>query len=141
MDILFNQLVLSLEYQRRFDIKRHSRILLKILKSKLNSKYIAYNILELYLMQYIKMMKKNEVIIIQNNLTKYLWFTKSIWDKNSCACAASNGQLECLKYLHENGCPWGVWTCQARYSNLECLNYARENGCPWFMYIRQSMIK
>ena len=25
--------------------------------------------------------------------------------------AAENGHLECLKYAHENGCPWDEMTC------------------------------
>ena len=25
--------------------------------------------------------------------------------------AAENGQLECLKYAHEHGCPWDEQTC------------------------------
>ena len=47
--------------------------------------------------------------------------------------AAANGHLECLKYLHENGCPWGTYTFYAavRNGNLECLKYLHENGCSW----------
>ena len=39
--------------------------------------------------------------------------------------------LECLKYLHENGCPWNEGTCSfvALRGHLECLKYAHENGC------------
>ncbi len=35
--------------------------------------------------------------------------------------------------MHENGCPWDLWTClyAAKYGSLECLKYAHENGCPW----------
>ena len=46
--------------------------------------------------------------------------------------AAKNGHLECLKYAHENGCPWDGETCSeaAENGHLECLKYARENGCP-----------
>jgi hypothetical protein len=28
-----------------------------------------------------------------------------------CAFAAKNGHLECLKYAHEQGCPWDKNTC------------------------------
>ena len=43
-----------------------------------------------------------------------------------------NGHLECLKYAHENGCPWD-WIdlfYAAQSGHLECLKYAHENGCP-----------
>jgi hypothetical protein len=47
--------------------------------------------------------------------------------------AAGGGHLECLKYAHENGCPWDEDTCSmaAGGGNFECLKYAHENGCPW----------
>ena len=52
--------------------------------------------------------------------------------KDLLLLAAKNGHLKCLKYAHEEGCPWGRWTCQnaARGGHLECLKYAHENGCP-----------
>src|SRR5690606_27898762 len=63
------------------------------------------------------------------------------WDEKTCANAAFNSSLECLKYLHENGsevgigdpCPWNEDTCvgAAMDNSLECLQYAHENGCPW----------
>ena len=28
------------------------------------------------------------------------------WSEETCFEAALNGHLECLKYAHENGCPW-----------------------------------
>ena len=54
-------------------------------------------------------------------------------DVYTCASAAGGGHLECLRYAHENGCPWDVYTCRsaARGGHLECLRYAHENGCPW----------
>ncbi|XP_050438601.1 ankyrin repeat and SOCS box protein 12-like isoform X4 [Adelges cooleyi] len=50
-----------------------------------------------------------------------------------CAAASSNGHLECLKYLHENGCPWNETTTlnAVSYGHLECLRYAIQNGCPY----------
>ena len=50
-----------------------------------------------------------------------------------CAQMAENGNLELLKVLHENGCPWDVTTCSeaALNGHLECLKYAHESGCPW----------
>ena len=54
------------------------------------------------------------------------------WDEETCASAAEKGKLECLKYAHENGCPWDEDTCEfaAAKGDLECLKYACENGCP-----------
>ena len=47
--------------------------------------------------------------------------------------AAENGHLDCLKYAHENGCTWDEDTCSSAASNghLDCLKYAHENGCTW----------
>ena len=30
---------------------------------------------------------------------------------STCDLAAKNGNLKCLKYAHENGCPWDKYTC------------------------------
>lgn len=48
-----------------------------------------------------------------------------------CAMAAKYGYLDCLRYLHENGCEWNADTCteSASRGHLDCLKYARENGC------------
>jgi len=55
-----------------------------------------------------------------------------VWDENACDAAAYGGHLECLKYLHENGCPWDKRACAsaAGGGHLECMKYLRENGCP-----------
>lgn len=47
--------------------------------------------------------------------------------------------MECLKYAHENGCPWdaSVLTAGDAYGllpdlkpRIACIQYAIENGCP-----------
>ena len=57
-----------------------------------------------------------------------------------CQAAARSGQLEELKVLRENGCPWSRSTCwaAARGGHLEVLKWLRPNGfwalakrCPW----------
>jgi|TARA_B110000902_G_scaffold198423_1_gene225226 hypothetical protein len=50
-----------------------------------------------------------------------------------CAAAAMSGQLEELKLLRENGCPWDEWTCAcaADGGHLEMMQWAHANGCPW----------
>ena len=54
-------------------------------------------------------------------------------NKKLCNIAAENGSLECLKYLHENGCQWDEETCStaACTGHIEFLKYAHENGCKW----------
>ena len=66
------------------------------------------------------------------DLLKFLHENGCPWDEFTCSEAAIKGRLECLQYLHENGCPWNERTCSraAQNGNLECLRYAHENGCP-----------
>ena len=63
---------------------------------------------------------------------KYLHEKGCPWDWRTCSYAAWNGHLECLKYAREKGRRWDEMTCLNAASNghLECLKYARENGCP-----------
>ena len=35
----------------------------------------------------------------------------SMWNEVTCDNAALNGHLDCLKYAHENNCPWSKLTC------------------------------
>ena len=50
-----------------------------------------------------------------------------------CAVAALRGQLEELKALRENGCPWDEGTCSGAVfgGHLDILQWVRANGCPW----------
>jgi hypothetical protein len=52
------------------------------------------------------------------------------WEEDICEIAALEGHLDCLRYAHENGCPWGA-TCRAAVmsGSLCCLKYAIEKGC------------
>ena len=62
------------------------------------------------------------------------------WDSHTCACAAYNGRLPALKYLHENGCPWSFYTCYcaACHRHWDCLQYAVDNKCPeWEKYAEE----
>ena len=63
---------------------------------------------------------------------KYAHENRCPWDEQTCWEAAESGSLECLKYSHENGCPWDEMTCSnaAKKGHVECLRYACENGCP-----------
>ena len=53
-----------------------------------------------------------------------------------CTSAARSGNLERLKFAHENGCPWGEYTCDAAADggHSECLRYALENGSPFSLW-------
>jgi hypothetical protein len=50
-----------------------------------------------------------------------------------CETAARGGQLEKLKVLSADGCPWNEETCTeaARGGYLKVLQWAQANGCPW----------
>jgi hypothetical protein len=54
------------------------------------------------------------------------------WEKEMCAAAAQEDQLECLQYLHEQGCPLTATVCSkaAEGGHLDCLAFAIENACP-----------
>jgi len=75
----------------------------------------------------------NATVDGQLECLKYAHENGCPWDERTCNFAARYGQLDCLKYAHENGCPWDRWTCSnaAVDGQLECLKYAHENGCPW----------
>jgi hypothetical protein len=62
----------------------------------------------------------------------YLHENGCAWNEKTCSLAAFYGHLECLRYLHENGCVWDKKTSSgAACGRLECLRYAHENGCEW----------
>ena len=76
----------------------------------------------------------------QGNLemVKYCVANECPIDEWACAHAASGGQLECLKYLHEEvKAPWASLVLDFAHTNkhLECLRYAVEKKCPeWSSY-------
>ena len=67
----------------------------------------------------------------QGNLemVKYCVANECPIDEDACACAALEGQLECLKYLHEEAkAPWDSWTATraAQNGHLHILEYLVE---------------
>lgn len=58
--------------------------------------------------------------------------TESRPSSKTCMLAAANNRIQCLKWLHENGCHWNSNTCKYAAANghIKCLAYALENGCP-----------
>ena len=47
--------------------------------------------------------------------------------------AAKSGNLELVRWLRGEGCPWDMETCDeaVEYGHVEMLRWVRENGCPW----------
>eukprot|EP01032_Pedospumella_encystans_P010466 gene10466-12227_t len=64
---------------------------------------------------------------------KYLHENGCPWDTDAITEAASRGFLDCVTYLHTNGCPWNTYTMkEASYnSHMKCVEYLYVNGCPW----------
>jgi hypothetical protein len=52
--------------------------------------------------------------------------------RTSCLAASKAGNLEVLRYLHEQGCPWHYDTCgvAAASGDLEQLKWLHEHGAP-----------
>ena len=76
---------------------------------------------------------ENDYVVFSDlECLKYLHENGCPWDEGTCLGAA-HGRLDCLKYAREKGCPWDEVTCSAAalHGQLECLKYAHENGCPW----------
>ena len=55
------------------------------------------------------------------------------WDEWLFDKAVEHGNLEVMKWLRENGCPWhtNTFTTGIIYGNLDVLNWLHENDCPW----------
>ena len=59
---------------------------------------------------------------------------KCRWDRRTITAAASQGNLEMVKYCVANECPIGTWACSDATENghLECLKYLHEEAkAPW----------
>jgi hypothetical protein len=55
------------------------------------------------------------------------------WEEETCSNAAWGGHLGVLQWARQNGCPWNAGTCAvaAKRGHLEVLQWARQNRCPW----------
>lgn len=65
---------------------------------------------------------------------RYLHENGCPWDSSASKAAAFFGNLECLTYLHDHGCPCDATTCAAAVccrKSMECLQYLHEIGVPW----------
>jgi hypothetical protein len=59
-------------------------------------------------------------------------FQHDRFDEDCMYLASQKNQIDCMKYLHENGCPWHEETYRVAIENnsTECAQYCKENGCP-----------
>ena len=66
------------------------------------------------------------------DMVKYCVDNDCPMNAEACSWAAEEGHLDVLKYLHEHGCPWNSETCRLAYEcdEMECFLYAAANGCP-----------
>ena len=69
----------------------------------------------------------------QLDVLKWLRANNCPWDQLTCAAAAEHGHLHVLRWACENGCPWREDTCTsaAEHGHLALLQWARANECPW----------
>ena len=122
-----------LQYAINNGIEINDDTLINILKNK-SSQHIAC--VKIMVDNGYKLPKKSCNIAIDYGNVEFLKYAHENgcpWNEFTCDSAANNGRLECLKYAHENGCPWNEFTYRRAAFNghLECLKYAHENGCQW----------
>lgn len=57
-------------------------------------------------------------------------FQMPIYNPTIMQIAAKSGNLPCLRFAYEHGCPWDreVGPLMVKYGHLSCLKYAAENG-------------
>jgi len=64
------------------------------------------------------------------------WFVANgvQWDASWCASAADKGNLDALKWLRDQGCPWDFSTLAKgakTYEGADIMNYLKENNFPF----------
>lgn len=78
---------------------------------------------------------KLKTIDFVNSIESIKWVLQNgcPWGQWTFPRAASNGNLKVLKFLRQNRCPWDEWTYTfaAEKGHLEVLKWLRQNGCPW----------
>jgi len=72
---------------------------------------------------------------LNGNLENMKWLKENCcpWDEETFVNAALNGNLENMKWLKENGCEWDglAFYYAALNGNLENMKWLKENGCEW----------
>jgi len=61
----------------------------------------------------------------------YLHKQGCLWDERVTAAAARASSLHCLRYAHTHGCPWDETACTAAVRHVTNLMYLHKHGCPW----------
>ena len=61
------------------------------------------------------------------------YFNIAIFDEYSFTKTTEFGNLDNMKWLKENNCPWDSWTFKyaALLGNLENMKWLHLNNCPW----------
>ena len=76
---------------------------------------------------------ENDYVVFSDlECLKYLHENGCPWNEEVCCYATSGGHFEILNYLHAKGCPRDRNTCSsaARGGRFEILNYLHAKGCP-----------
>lgn len=68
------------------------------------------------------------MVVLCIDILKYLVSQGIYPDEYTSARAAKNGDLETLKWLRENGCPWDTKCRRTTHAHIQ--TYLDENGCP-----------
>ena len=79
-------------------------------------------------------------VALTNDLKLLRWVREEkecAWNYHTSGEAASNGNLEMLKYCVENGCEVHAGACviAARNGHLDCLEYLRSKNIPWNKWV------
>ena len=67
---------------------------------------------------------------------EYLYEQNLLWDPSVIHAAALNGSIDCMRFLHEHGCPLAtdmfktILNC-TQETAFECFRYAHQKGCEW----------
>ena len=70
---------------------------------------------------------------LKNTRAVQSYYVKKTTEFKDINVAAQNGNLDNMKWLLENGCPWGKFTfyTATKNGNLDNMKWLLENGCPW----------
>jgi len=74
----------------------------------------------------------------QFDMLKHLHTLGYSWNVETFNSAVCGGDIDVVRYLYTNNCPWDENTCSysvmyhnTEADNLNCLRFLHEHGCPW----------